>query len=260
MKFLFIIICVMHVFFQVLHFDLHLSSDDILQHPLSQPHGVLHKEKPKSEDDQPVQSIHKTLVVQDHIGCQYKLDNQACAAAMMRPSSTPEPSPTSPLQPLTIGNRQSRKKLEEKIGSVSILKADINDTVELSIAASEALAISELMKTGLPDDILPATAILEVTLRVKQARKECCLDESGNGSASLDDDDNENDHLSDLDESNMEDAFEDVGLSVSQVVATPDDLCDTGQITSLLDYQIHRLDTDSSYIPNTHFSESRDLV
>ncbi|KAJ8635474.1 hypothetical protein MRB53_009741 [Persea americana] len=218
----------------VLHFDLHLSSDDILQHPLSQPHGVLQKEKPKSEDDQPVQSIHKASAVQDDIGCRYKLDNHTCAAAMMQPSSAPEPSPTSPLQPLTI--------------------------VELSIAASEALAISDLMKSGLPDDILSATAILEVALRVKQARKECCLDESGNGSTSLDDDDNENDHLSNLDESNMEDAFEDVGLSVSQVVATPDDLCDRCQRTSLLDYQIHRLDTDSSYVPNTLFPESLDLV
>ena len=89
---------------------------------------------------------------------------------------------------------------------------------------------------------------------MKQTRKECFLDESRNGFTSLDDDDNENDHLFDLDESNMEDAFEDVGLSVSQVVATPDDLCDRGQRTSVLDYQIHRLDIDSSYVPNTHFS------
>ncbi|CAN1344828.1 hypothetical protein LINPERPRIM_LOCUS40179 [Linum perenne] len=105
-------------------------------------------------------------------------------------------------------------------------KADIDDAVELSIAASEALAIHELMKVESDCEGLEMGSILEAALRVKQAR----LEDLDDGCYRYDDID-EFDSLSDLDDSVMGDAFLDVGLSarsscvagsdVSRVKATP---------------------------------------
>ncbi|KAI3683192.1 hypothetical protein L1987_83692 [Smallanthus sonchifolius] len=84
-------------------------------------------------------------------------------------------------------------------------KADINDTIELAVAASEALIIYKVLK-----DELIASSVLEAAIRVKQARLEnlgsCSIEESNEVDF---------DFLSDLDYLTMADAYEDVGLTVT---------------------------------------------
>lgn len=112
--------------------------------------------------------------------------------------------------------------------SVKYLKgANINEAVELSTAASEALVIDEIMKSD--SKALEAASILEVALRVKQARLHSLEDANDCSSVETDN----NDSLLDLDDFEMADAFEDVGisfgiydqcigsLSISQVKETP---------------------------------------
>ncbi|XP_010672197.2 uncharacterized protein LOC104888808 isoform X1 [Beta vulgaris subsp. vulgaris] len=95
--------------------------------------------------------------------------------------------------------------------------SDISDAVELSVAASEALSIHNIVQSELPSENLSTSAILKVALRVKQARLDvlkdslCCFKDSGNSA----------DTLSDLGDSDMEDAYKDVGLSVSNLGNIP---------------------------------------
>ncbi|KAH8512593.1 hypothetical protein Peur_056593 [Populus x canadensis] len=100
---------------------------------------------------------------------------------------------------------------EEKCNVICIKDADISDAVELSISASEALVIHKFMKTGSSSDALTKQAILEAALHIKQARLESSEDAFGCPSDEAD----EIDFLSDLDDSIMEDAYLDVGLSFS---------------------------------------------
>ncbi|KAM7267349.1 hypothetical protein ACFE04_009515 [Oxalis oulophora] len=83
---------------------------------------------------------------------------------------------------------------------------DIDNAVELCVGASEALVIHELVSLS---EILPASAVLEAALKVKQAR----LDHRG--AASRVKEHEELDFPSDLDDETMADSFEDVGLSLS---------------------------------------------
>ncbi|KAL9386426.1 hypothetical protein Peur_019550 [Populus x canadensis] len=100
---------------------------------------------------------------------------------------------------------------EEKCNVICIKDADISDAVELSISASEALVIHKFMKTGSSSDALTKQAILEAALHIKQAR----LESSGDAYGCPSDEADEIDFLSDLDDSIMEDAYLDVGLSFS---------------------------------------------
>ncbi|KAH1046026.1 hypothetical protein J1N35_036810 [Gossypium stocksii] len=103
---------------------------------------------------------------------------------------------------------------EHSIGKVTVrnLKStDIKDAVELSIAASEALVIHELVKSDSGAKALPTAAVLEAALQVKQARRESSEDAFDCPTETSD----EMDFLSDLDDLTMADAFEDVGLSFS---------------------------------------------
>ncbi|XP_058007816.1 uncharacterized protein LOC110666990 isoform X2 [Hevea brasiliensis] len=100
---------------------------------------------------------------------------------------------------------------EEKFNVRHINDADVSDAVELSIAASEALAIHELMITGSTLEFLPTGTILEAALQVKQARLEALEDGICSSSEEID----EIDFLSDLDDLIMENAFLDVGLSLN---------------------------------------------
>lgn len=106
--------------------------------------------------------------------------------------------------------------------------AEIKDAVELSISASEALVIHEIV-TSSPDSEEPAsTDALEVSLRMRKARSQW-LEVAFDFSMGID----ETDSLSDLNDFAMTDAFEDVGLvsssdeqyhsdsSVSHVKETP---------------------------------------
>ncbi|KAL8542464.1 hypothetical protein ACS0TY_003358 [Phlomoides rotata] len=100
------------------------------------------------------------------------------------------------------------------------------DAVELCIGASEALVINELIENDLLEKSSSASAILEASLQVKQARQEFWKNTSGDSISVISDIDN----LSDLDDVIMESAYEDVGvhfnefpgneLSVSQVKDT----------------------------------------
>ncbi|KAK9058016.1 hypothetical protein SSX86_022856 [Deinandra increscens subsp. villosa] len=87
-------------------------------------------------------------------------------------------------------------------------KADISDAIELTVAASEALTIHEVLK-----DELIASYVLEAAIRVKQARLENFSDDLG----SPIEESNEADcaFLSYLDHLAMADAYEDVGLTVT---------------------------------------------
>ncbi|XP_057513450.1 uncharacterized protein LOC130795400 isoform X1 [Actinidia eriantha] len=100
---------------------------------------------------------------------------------------------------------------EENIGYPSV--SDINEAVEFSIAASEALVIHNMVKNLSCTKSSAAVAVLEVSLRVKQARLEGLEDFFHCSAEDID----ETYILSDLDESNMAEAYEDVGLSVSNL-------------------------------------------
>ncbi|TYG51211.1 hypothetical protein ES288_D10G239400v1 [Gossypium darwinii] len=99
----------------------------------------------------------------------------------------------------------------EKVTVRNLKSTDIKDAVELSIAASEALVIHELVKSDSGAEALPTAAVLEAALQVKQARLESSEDAFDFPTETSD----EMDFLSDLDDLTMADAFEDVGLSFS---------------------------------------------
>lgn len=90
----------------------------------------------------------------------------------------------------------------------------MDDAIELSIAASEALVIHEVFKDELFSKRFPASTVLEAALQVKQARLEAWKDshESCNHAT---EEIPEIDSLSELEDLRMEDAFQDVGLSAS---------------------------------------------
>ncbi|GMI80432.1 hypothetical protein HRI_001712500 [Hibiscus trionum] len=99
----------------------------------------------------------------------------------------------------------------EKVAVRNRKSTDIKAAVELSIAASEALVIHELVRSESASEAFPTEAVLEAALQVKKARLESsegpfdCPTETSD----------EMDFLSDLDDLTMADAFEDVGLSFS---------------------------------------------
>lgn len=125
-------------------------------------------------------------------------------------------------QPPIKADWKNQLRLHENPNTGNICNADANDAVELSIAASEAMVISEMVKSTLQSEHLPAAAILEIALRVKQARKECSSDILEDVSAYPSDEPGENDLLSDLDENTMADACDDVGISLTQIAESPD--------------------------------------
>ncbi|XP_010557904.1 PREDICTED: uncharacterized protein LOC104826746 isoform X2 [Tarenaya hassleriana] len=91
--------------------------------------------------------------------------------------------------------------------SGELAKTDVDDAVELSVAASEALVIHELVKS----DQLEAVYILEAALRMSKSRLEsvCCTMDY------LEEVVDQSDSFSDFDDSVMLEAFQDVGLSSS---------------------------------------------
>ncbi|KAJ0975943.1 hypothetical protein J5N97_017908 [Dioscorea zingiberensis] len=119
---------------------------------------------------------------------------------------------------------QTRERFRKKVDFGNLKNKGIRDAVELSIAASEALVISEMANGSLQSEPFPAAeAILEVALRVKQARKECRLDVAETVPDLLTDALDETSQLSDLDDDIMKSAFDDVGLSFNQInVTTPE--------------------------------------
>ncbi|CAL4919710.1 unnamed protein product [Urochloa decumbens] len=90
--------------------------------------------------------------------------------------------------------------------------ADVNDAIELSIAASEAMVIAEMILDDSQSDKLAAAAI-EAALHVKEARKQFYFEETEHACGSSENNLDEADWLAELDEAEMVDIFKDVGLS-----------------------------------------------
>ncbi|XP_074569409.1 uncharacterized protein LOC141826055 isoform X2 [Curcuma longa] len=135
-------------------------------------------------------------------------------------------------------------------------KDDAHDTVKLCVAASEAMAISDVISSG-PFENLTATTVLEIALRMKEMRKACDLDVE-TGPASIDEVD-ELDNFFDIDEQIMEDAYNDVGISITQISESPRNMCsvrDSSQNISDSIIERHYLQPNSLSDTNTHVSET----
>ncbi|XP_072969200.1 uncharacterized protein [Typha angustifolia] len=125
------------------------------------------------------------------------------------------------LQPLGKTEKNSGQKFLGEVDPRK-LKAGIGDAVELSIAASEAIVIAEMVCHSLHSDSLPAAAILEAALRLKQARNQFFLNDTEADSTFVDHEVDETNLLLELDENSMSDAFRDVGLSFPQSIQSSD--------------------------------------
>ncbi|GAU28230.1 hypothetical protein TSUD_118370 [Trifolium subterraneum] len=146
------------------------------------------------------------------------MGDHACEDDVMAtyiPETTKRDSLKSPIN--TIGSVRQQK---EKPKVECFKSDDISDAVELSIAASEALVIHDLVKTESVSETL-SSAVLEVALRVKQAR----LEGSEDGSLSSSVESDCSDSLYDLNDFLMEDAYEDIGLSVG--VSFEENVCNS---------------------------------
>ncbi|KOM43164.1 hypothetical protein LR48_Vigan05g076800 [Vigna angularis] len=104
--------------------------------------------------------------------------------------------------------KDASKSLVDTIDSVK--GADVSNAIELSVAASEALVIHDLVKLDSVLETMRTEAVLEVALRVKQARLEGLED----GFQSSNEESDYSDSLSDLNDFIMEDAYEDIGLPI----------------------------------------------
>lgn len=99
----------------------------------------------------------------------------------------------------------------EKLDVGNIKNAEVDDAIELSVVASEALTIHDLLKAELDSEALSVEAVLGVSIQLKRARIE--LLESA--CESLNEEVDLSDSLSDLDDLIMRDALDDVGLPCS---------------------------------------------
>ena len=106
-----------------------------------------------------------------------------------------------------------------KVHVQKLRKADANDAVELSIAASEAMVIAEMILDDCQPDKLTAAA-LEAALRVKEARKQCFLEETKHDCGSSQNCLDESDWLAELADIGMLDVFEDLGLYTVQTTCS----------------------------------------
>ncbi|KAF3434235.1 hypothetical protein FNV43_RR25338 [Rhamnella rubrinervis] len=209
----------------VLQFHLHLSSDGYTQYSQTQPlvsdayEAVLNSNKVLS-----VEQLETSVASREKTSS--KRNCEACGLNILPLNSIPEPVEKSVSQSPS-NHMDSVRHYAEKFSVKYHKDANISEAVELSTAASEALVIHEIMKSD--SEALEAAAVLEVALRVKQARLDC-LEHATSCSSEEND---KNDSLSDLDDFEMADAFEDAGLSssnydqcicsstVSQVKETP---------------------------------------
>jgi hypothetical protein len=96
-----------------------------------------------------------------------------------------------------------------KIDSPTLSQADIEEAIELCIAASEAMVITEVVSLDSDASYFPVCNGVEAALWVKEARKQ--MFENGSD-ASLEINDDETGSLSDLDECTMAAAYADVGF------------------------------------------------
>ncbi|KAK6928830.1 hypothetical protein RJ641_005035, partial [Dillenia turbinata] len=109
------------------------------------------------------------------------------------------------------GNEDAGKPCGEKFSDLDTEGDDIDYAVELSIAASEALVIHEMVREVPSFSKLQPSAVLEAALLVKQKR----LNGSKDAFHHLNEQIEEVDFLSDLDDDTMRAAYEDIGLSIT---------------------------------------------
>jgi hypothetical protein len=100
-------------------------------------------------------------------------------------------------------------------GVWKLRNADANDAIELSVVASEVMVIGEMMRDSTQSDKL-AEAALEAVLHVKEAWKQFFV-EHEHACGSSENDLDETDWLAELDDDEMVDAFQDVGLSLVHI-------------------------------------------
>ncbi|KAJ4786461.1 Mg-protoporphyrin IX chelatase [Rhynchospora pubera] len=100
-----------------------------------------------------------------------------------------------------------------KRDTLTLSQAGIKEAIELSIAASEAMVITEVVSLDSEASHFPVSNALQSALRVKEAREELFSGGEDVSCASLEQENDESDSLSELDESVMAVAYADVGLS-----------------------------------------------
>ncbi|XP_074331937.1 uncharacterized protein LOC141668819 isoform X2 [Apium graveolens] len=179
-------------------FHLHLSSDDDFNNTRSQ-----FVEISQAEISKPDHSLTSLLLKEK--ANKFKCKMSQCAGSTNLPSGLPKKCDN--LSQYTSNNLDNATKHEDH---VKLVDDEITAAVELSIAASEALLIHEIIDSSQPTSYLSASAILEVALQVKQARVEGYIEASNIMHEETSDDD----YLSDLDDSTMKGAYEEVGLTL----------------------------------------------
>lgn len=188
---------------QVFHFSLRLSSDvDSLFSPnqgLHESHNLVDSSKLLS-----MQPVKTSVDFGENI--HFMMGNRSCEQKLLPSSITKTGKKDDPKS--ATGKIDFVRQEKEKSEVTSLKNADISNAVELSIAASEALVIHELVKMGSVSETLPTEAVLEIALRVKQARVEGLEDSFHSSNEESD----WSDSLSDLNDFTMADAYEDVGL------------------------------------------------
>ncbi|XP_022744940.1 uncharacterized protein LOC111295636 isoform X2 [Durio zibethinus] len=190
----------------VLHFHLHLSSDGDSQYYQSQ---LLSTSTAQHGSDKVLQLRHVEISAgRGENTDQIKTKNNAGGVNALPMTSIPRAAEN--VGPQSSNHvKLSSERSVEKVTVRNLKSTDIKDAVELSIAASEALVIHELVKSESALEAFPTAAVLEAALQVKQAR----LDSSEDAFDCPTEKSDETDFLSDLDDLTMADAFEDVGLS-----------------------------------------------
>ncbi|KAH9686425.1 BRCA1 C Terminus domain containing protein expressed [Citrus sinensis] len=145
----------------------------------------------------------ETFACSGESGNQFKIDNNASDMEVLSTSSYPKTEKNRIVRSL-VNDQDKVGRREEKFKKV----ADVNDAVELSISASEALVIHELSNNEPDSEDLLTTIVLEAALQVKQARLENQEDTSHYPNKEID----ETHLVSELDDLTMASACEDVGL------------------------------------------------
>ncbi|KAF7137778.1 hypothetical protein RHSIM_Rhsim07G0071100 [Rhododendron simsii] len=192
----------------VVNFHLHLSADHTSQNTPSSPLDTSQAGGIAS---------HNYLTVQqtDASACQEEMDYQFAMGYNVDgrhfPPFTSQQETLDRICPQSVSkDKDAKTNCEEDDGYHMV--CDINKAVELSIAASEALVIHDMLKSSSSTESLAAAAVLEVALRVKQARLECLKDCFHFSTEDMD----ETDSLSG-DDVYMADAYGDVGLTICDV-------------------------------------------
>ncbi|XP_020570591.1 uncharacterized protein LOC110017817 isoform X2 [Phalaenopsis equestris] len=200
-----------------MHFCLHLSSESTSQVSTGQYNEITHLWKHEMDKRLSHRSFSKNPAFIHGLACQYSCRDPTPglgnSPSVFKKIVSSEPN----TDQLIKTNQNIEHEFHGKLDGGDLKSTVTDDVVELSIAASEAVVISEMLFSSMQCEPLSDAAIIEIALRLKHARNECLLETAHTFSVADPDD---TDRLSDLDENSMSDAFEDVGLTVEQVAET----------------------------------------